>query len=117
MNLHSTLGSFPKHSQKVLPDLLVQSMRQRASRAYNLYSDNQKIYSRLTNTKSTIPSVETFMKAGEHHDKLLRSMSTFKVKKSSRGEATPMINKKAIPIYTSEMERRNQRRKTRTTKL
>lgn len=86
-------------------------MRLRANRAYNLYSDNMKIYNRLSNAKSTVPSVETLVRENTEHDKLLRSISNFKLKKSDRKECGFMMVKKEDPML--EVDRKiKQRAKT-----
>lgn len=83
-------------------------MRLRASRAYNLYSDNMKIYSRLSNAKSTVPSVETLVRINTEHDKLLRSISNFKLKKSDRNECGFVMVKKEDPVL--EMDKKHKQR-------
>jgi len=37
-------------------------MRERINKASDIYHDNLKLYSRLSNTKSTIPTVEVLKK-------------------------------------------------------
>jgi hypothetical protein len=90
-------------------------MRQRASKAYNLYSDNLKIYNRLSNCKSTIPSLEVMVKKSTQHDKLLKSMSHFMLKQSSRKEGGLIVIKKENPI--SEFDRGHSKIRLKTIKL
>lgn len=114
-NFNSTLSNYPQHSQKILPDLQVQSMRKRAFKAFNMYSENIKMYNRLTNTKSTIPSVEALMKQGQKREKILKSISQFKQKKSARKGGELVVIKKEDPC--AEFERRQSKIRSKVIRI
>jgi hypothetical protein len=62
-------------------------MRSRVAKAYNLYTDNLRLFDRLSNAKSTLPNVEALVKQSEKHEKLLRRISHYETKKSGASEA------------------------------
>ena len=42
----------------MLPTLRVTAMRQKMSKAIDLYSENLKLYNKLSSTKTTLPTLE-----------------------------------------------------------
>ena len=85
------------NSQHMLPELHVKNVRQRVNKAYNLYTDNLKIYQRLSNTKSTIPSLEKCNRENDKRDKLLERLSQFQIKKRNTDESSS-LRKRVDPL-------------------
>lgn len=59
--LHTATGC----THKVVPILRINRMRNRATNANKVYHDNLKLYSRILQTKSTIPRVSKLVKDEE----------------------------------------------------
>jgi|TARA_B110000305_G_C19227181_1_gene533398 hypothetical protein len=52
-------------------------MRDRFSKASNIYSTNLKLYNRLSNTKSTVPTVSELRKVNQKNDVLRNRLSNY----------------------------------------
>mmetsp|Transcript_10100 Transcript_10100/g.15425 ORF Transcript_10100/g.15425 Transcript_10100/m.15425 type:complete len:87 (+) Transcript_10100:3-263(+) len=50
-------GKSISSSQQILPNLQLQSLRQRMTKAAGIYKDNLKLFERLSSTKTTIPTL------------------------------------------------------------
>ena len=100
------LNSSTNQSQQILPELQISSMRQRVSKAYNLYNDNLKLYDRLSNTKSTLPKLEKMIRKQNDHDKLLKRISHYETKYTADGlEKSTAV--KTDPMVKLERQRVN----------
>ena len=72
-------------SQQTLPNLQLSSMRDRFSKASDVYKTNLKLYNRLSNTKSTVPTVSELRKVNQKNDVLRSRLSNYNQVKEVRG--------------------------------